>query len=90
LWDQLDAFIHIDAVDIGFVYDWRIQQEHALIKAKGSGMTDNTLRSFVDGYMPAYELYVDGLRTGLFVDKKGRQLRIECGKNREILSVVTI
>lgn len=60
-------FVHLDTDDLQNVYRWRIDQEHALLKEKGEGMTDNEVIAFVRGYMPAYELYLDRLRTESFV-----------------------
>lgn len=62
IWNTFDAFVHLDAQSIQFVYDWRLQQEHEMIKSGKSGMSDEGVRKFVDGYMPAYELYNHGLR----------------------------
>lgn len=78
-----DFFIHIDTDDVWNVYEWRLQQEHKLIAAKGSGMSDDQVRSFVDGYMPSYELYLDQLRQGLFKDR-GRMVRVVLDKDREV------
>ncbi|KAK8042740.1 hypothetical protein PG994_013223 [Apiospora phragmitis] len=36
---MFDAFIHIDADNLEWVYDWRLEQEANLIRDKGSGMT---------------------------------------------------
>ncbi|KUL87722.1 hypothetical protein ZTR_05820 [Talaromyces verruculosus] len=49
LTDHLDAFIHIDAQNSRFVYDWRQEQERTLIAAKGTGMTEEQVNHFVDG-----------------------------------------
>lgn len=96
---QFDGLIHIDAEDPLYVYGWRKEQEHNLIKAKGSGMTDEQVKNFVDGYYPSYELYVDGLREGVFKtlkkdgsveDWKGRQLRLVVGKDRKVKQVERI
>lgn len=95
---QFDGLIHIDAEDPLYVYDWRLEQEHNLIKAKGSGMTDDEVKTFVDGYYPSYELYVDGLRKGVFKtlktdglskgdDVQGEQLRLVVGKDRKVKKV---
>ncbi len=46
---QLDAFIHIDAFDPQYVYKWRLEQEAGLRQVKGSGMTDDQVKEFVDG-----------------------------------------
>ena len=58
------------------VYRWRLQQEHALRVSKGSSMTDEAVKSFIDGCrfivglysisdhadFPSYELYTEELR----------------------------
>lgn len=78
-----DFFIHIDTEDLRNVYTWRLQQEHKMIESKGSGMSDEQVRSFIDGYMPSYELYLDQLRRGLFEDK-GRMVRVILDKGRVV------
>lgn len=45
---QLDALIHIDAEELEYVYEWRLQQEHKLILRTGMGMSDEKLRKFID------------------------------------------
>jgi D-glycerate 3-kinase len=89
MWERLDAMVWLNARDIKFVYIWRLQQEHAMKAALGRGMTDDQVKRFVDGYMPAYELYIDGLMRGdLFAENPGRPiLRIDYGKNRDIEGV---
>lgn len=102
---QFDGLIHIDAEDPLYVYEWRLEQEHNLKKAKGSGMTDEQVKQFVDGYYPSYELYVDGLRAGVFRtlkdekeegkddgdgDWEGRQLRLVVGRDRKVKKVERI
>lgn len=125
---MLDAFVHIDAENTQYVYDWRLQQEAALRAAKGTGMTDAQVINFVNGckfcvrlrsfpsvfilpstlfyynrkqYVwnelglmayqtkdyPAYELYTETLRTGIFQGEKGKQLRLVVGKDRRVKSV---
>lgn len=87
--DTFDAFIHIDAEETGFVYDWRLEQEAALRRDRGSGMTDEMVRRFVDGYYPAYELYTEGVRKGVVKEKgPGRQLRLVVGRDRRVKHVV--
>lgn len=84
--DRLGAFMQIDAEDTQFVYDWRLQQEAALRAAKGTGMTDEQVVKFVNGYYSAYELYTDVLRNGIYAEK-GRQLRLVVGKDRKVTEV---
>ncbi|KAF1834963.1 P-loop containing nucleoside triphosphate hydrolase protein [Decorospora gaudefroyi] len=81
-----DFFIHIDTNDVRNVYTWRLQQEHKMIEAKGSGMSDEQVREFINGYMPSYELYLDQLREGFFEDK-GRMVRVVLDIERRIEKV---
>jgi len=101
LTDQYDAFIHIDAADPQYVYKWRLQQEEGLRAKKGSGMTDEQVKNFVDGYYPAYELYTETLRQGVFAPReggekndnegwRGRQLRLVVGEDRKVREVIKI
>ncbi|KAK4968078.1 hypothetical protein LTR66_011892 [Elasticomyces elasticus] len=90
LTDQLNAFLHIDAADTQYVYAWRLEQETALRAAKGTGMTDEQVVNFVNGYYPAYELYTDVLRNGIYGQEKGRQLRLVVGKDRRVKEVFKI
>jgi D-glycerate 3-kinase len=83
---HFDFFIHIDTTDLRNVYTWRLQQEHKMIESKGSGMSDEQVRAFIDGYMPSYEIYLDRLREGLF-SEKGRMVRVELDKSRCIEKV---
>jgi D-glycerate 3-kinase len=46
---MFDAFIHIDAEDPKSVYTWRVEAEVKLRIEKGSGMTDEQVKRFVDG-----------------------------------------
>jgi D-glycerate 3-kinase len=89
IWDRFDALVWLNARDISFVYAWRLQQEHAMRAALGRGMTDDQVKGFVDGYMPAYELYIDGLMHGdLFSGKEGRKiLRLDYDHDRKIVCV---
>ncbi|KAL8695609.1 MAG: hypothetical protein Q9224_003301 [Gallowayella concinna] len=82
LTDQLDALIHLDAEDPLYVYDWRLEQEAQLRRERGSGMTDEEVINFVNGYYPSYELFTDHLRTGAFNDRVGAQLRLVIRKDR--------
>ncbi|PGH06794.1 hypothetical protein AJ79_06435 [Helicocarpus griseus UAMH5409] len=102
--DQLDAFIHIDAEDTHFVYDWRQEQERNLLAAKGSGMTGEQVNKFVDGYYPSYELFTPTLRQGVFAPRyetdelgsssdnswKDMQLRLVVNRQRRVCDVVRI
>ncbi|KAL5348385.1 hypothetical protein ACLOAV_006868 [Pseudogymnoascus australis] len=87
--DMLDAFIHLDASETSYVYAWRREQEEALRKVRGveNAMTDEQVVKFVDGYYPAYELFTEDLRKGVFKGdegKKGSQLRLIVGRDRRV------
>lgn len=88
--DMFDAFIHIDAEDTEFVYDWRLQQEQQLRRERGTGMTDEQVVKFVDAYYPAYELFCDRVRSGIFPDRQGSQLRLIVGKDRMVVDSMLI
>lgn len=86
IWQCFDYFINIESDDINNVYEWRIQQEHDLIKKKGTGMTDDQVRNFISRYMAMYELYYKDLcKQG--VAKEGCNLNIEIDKNRTVRGV---
>jgi len=87
------VFMHIDAEETGFVYEWRQEQEEVLRREKGRGMSRAEVVRFVDGYYPAYELFTKALREGVFKgreDAKGRQLRLVVGRDRRVKEVIEI
>lgn len=88
--DMFDAFIHIDAEDTEYVYKWRLQQEQQLRVERGTGMTDEQVVEFVDAYYPAYELFSDGVRNGIFPDRNGHQLRLVVGQDRLVIDKIII
>lgn len=86
---RLDALIHLDTLNIGNVYHWRLEQEHAMIKRQGIGMSDEQVKQFIDAYMPAYYIYLDSLRAGIF-PTSGRQLRLVLDEQRQVTSSETV
>ncbi|APA05505.1 hypothetical protein SS1G_09946 [Sclerotinia sclerotiorum 1980 UF-70] len=106
LTNTFNIFIHLDAQDTQYVYEWRQEQEEALRRKKGSGMTDEQVKEFVDAYYPAYELFLDVVRGGIFKGRgvegelegeeegekewEGKQLRLVVGKDRRVVDVETI
>lgn len=85
---HFDYLVHLDTDDLVNVYEWRMQQERTLRQQKGSGMTDAEVVRFVKGYMPAYELYLDQLRQGIFTDGEGKgQLRVVMDQERKITAI---
>lgn len=61
IWKYFDDFIILHTNSIENVYTWRLQQEQNLIEQKGTGMTENEVKQFVDRYMPMYVLYYERL-----------------------------
>ncbi|KAF2872309.1 P-loop containing nucleoside triphosphate hydrolase protein [Massariosphaeria phaeospora] len=84
---HFDFLIHIDTDDLRNVYTWRVEQEHKLIETKGTGMKDEEVKAFIDGYMPAYELYLEKLREGFFGDQHGNQIRVVLASDRSVENV---
>jgi len=86
-------FIHLDAKDLRIIYRWRLEQEHVLWKAKGTGMSDEAVKKFVMGYMPAYELYLEQLRHQAFIpsrDGEFTQMRLVLGESRTVDEITTL
>ncbi|BGP42018.1 hypothetical protein JCM10449v2_006015 [Rhodotorula kratochvilovae] len=87
LWDMVDTFVQIKPERMGYVWEWRLQQEHNM-KAKngGIGMTDEQVKHFIARYMPGYELFLRGID-----DPKstwaGKGLRVVIDKARDVLGV---
>jgi len=79
--NRFDTHVSIFPKSYDYVYKWRLQQEHHMKSGNGGkGMTDEEVETFVDRYMPAYELYkgTDGRCGGL---------RLVFGEEREVLRV---
>ncbi|WVR05042.1 hypothetical protein IAU60_002054 [Kwoniella sp. DSM 27419] len=88
IYPSFEAFIQVEPVSYDYVFEWRLEQEHAM-KAKngGKGMTDEQVHKFVERYMPGYELWKEGIwakGTGW----EGKGLRIKYGKARDVMEVV--
>jgi D-glycerate 3-kinase len=51
VWDRFDAFVHIDAAQTEWVYDWRLEAEVKMRELRGveNAMSDAKVRAFVDG-----------------------------------------
>lgn len=83
IWNMFDIFVCIKTNNIDNVYKWRIQQEHELIKIKGSGMRDSDVEKFVDKYMPIYYLYYDNLTS---IENEIKSLELNIDENRSLLN----
>ncbi|KAK1976274.1 P-loop containing nucleoside triphosphate hydrolase protein [Colletotrichum cereale] len=88
---RFDAFLHLSTDRLVNVYHWRLDQERALRGKKGAGMTDAEVVRFVQGYMPAYELYLDKLARESFFPEQDRQekahVRVILDSDRKVLRV---
>lgn len=92
LWDQLEYMLQIDAEEMSYVYDWRLEaeKERRVQKGEANAMSDEQVKKFVDGYIPAYELYTEGLRSEKWRNEAERKLRFVVGKDRKVKEVETI
>lgn len=84
IWSFFDYFVLLATDSIKNVYNWRLQQEHALIKNGGTGMSDSAVLKFVDRYMPMYELYYDKV-CAIGCLEPGNNLRIEIDSERNLI-----
>ncbi|KAG8708362.1 hypothetical protein FRC09_001291 [Ceratobasidium sp. 395] len=58
--DRSEEAVVIVPENLHYVFEWRLQQEHAMkLKNGGRGMTDEQVHNFVARYMPGYELFQD-------------------------------
>lgn len=93
---HLDILVQLDTDSLANVYRWRLEQEHAMLQRDGCGMTDSEVVQFIQGYMPAYELYLEGLRDGFFRQKNFRrglnspQLQVLLGPKREVIDMTLL
>lgn len=51
VWDRFAAFVHIDAAETEWVYDWRLEAEVKMREVRGvdNAMSDAQVKAFVDG-----------------------------------------
>ncbi|CAO1637451.1 unnamed protein product [Sympodiomycopsis kandeliae] len=86
-YDMIDCFVQLHPQEINYVFEWRLQAEHAMKKSNcGKGMTDEAVQAFVERYMPGYEVW--GKDATTMENKwKGVGQRLNLGRQREILGV---
>lgn len=76
----LDGFLQLDPLDHRYVLDWRVEAEERM-KAEGKpGMGAEEIRAYVEKFLPAYEIYLPGLRSN--PPTAGPVRRIRIGRNR--------
>lgn len=98
-YSHIDAFIQLvplssehEAVrpSLHNVFQWRLQAEHAMKKANGGkGMSDEQVHSFIERYIPGYELFGNQQWEDAAINSqwKAKTLRIALGREREVLGV---
>ncbi|PWI67231.1 hypothetical protein PCL_04393 [Purpureocillium lilacinum] len=89
--ETFDSFVHLTTDDLSRVYCWREDQEEALRRKGKPAMAKEDVIKFVQGYMPAYELYLERLNerslfqsSPLAVGKK--HIRVVLDNNRNVVS----
>ncbi|TIB00317.1 hypothetical protein E3P96_02673 [Wallemia ichthyophaga] len=81
-----DGLVYLQTLELGYVYDWRQQQEQGLRDANKPHQSEEGIINFVKNYMIAYELYLPQLTQGFFGSQnKGRQLTLTLNKQREMM-----
>ncbi|GAA5873695.1 hypothetical protein JCM1840_003005 [Sporobolomyces johnsonii] len=87
LWGMMDCLVQLSPERMGFVWEWRLEQEHNM-KAKngGIGMSDEQVKTFIARYMPGYELFLCGIDAP-HSTWKGKGLRVKIGRGREVVGV---
>ncbi|KAF5008553.1 hypothetical protein FDECE_5179 [Fusarium decemcellulare] len=89
---HFDGFLHLSTDKLVNVYEWRVGQERALRQHK-PGMSDEQVIQFVRGYMPAYELFLDGLQQKNFFGESGdssgskKHVQVVLNKGRDVVEV---
>jgi D-glycerate 3-kinase len=92
---HFDCLVHLDTDDLANVYTWRLGQEDALRRRSGCGMSNESVIEFVRGYMPAYELYLDGIREGFFAQSNNPkmekvQVRVCLDRERKVVGCTPV
>ncbi|POS85907.1 hypothetical protein EPUL_001620 [Erysiphe pulchra] len=88
-----DGFVHIDAKDISYVYEWREEQEKILRQEKGwaNAMSPQQVVDFVDNCFPAYELYTEALRQNGIVSRHDatriKEIRLVVDRDRRVVEI---
>lgn len=87
LYPPFSVLVQIRPESYSYVYAWRLQQEHQLIAARGTGMSDQQVEEFVTRYMPGYELWAESAEGEVGSLWRGKSIVLRYGKGREVVSV---
>jgi D-glycerate 3-kinase len=88
--EHFDGLLHLTTEELQNVYRWRLDQEHALITRTGSGMSDQEVIQFVQGYMPGYELYLEQLTNNPFFAGTGSaktHVQVWLDRQRKVIGI---
>lgn len=86
LWAFIDILVVLKTHDLDYIYQWRLQQETALVARSGNGMSASAVALFVNRYMPMYHLYYWRLcDRGIL--RKGTNLCLEVDLTRAITAL---
>ena len=87
-YEQTDSWMILQVADPKFVFEWRLQAEHAMRDAGKSGLTDEQVADFVSRFMPSYEAYLPALYSKSPPGGEGKPvLRIGIDKNRNVMEI---
>ncbi|KAJ5648575.1 hypothetical protein N7490_004947, partial [Penicillium lividum] len=78
---HFDYLVHLDRMI------WSMSISGLFSKNMLFGIKKPGVVEFVKGYMPAYELYLDLLREGIFSEEGKGQLRVVLDQGREIIAI---
>jgi D-glycerate 3-kinase len=84
---RLDGFLHLDPLDYRYVLDWRVEAEEKM-KADGKpGLSTAEARAYIEKFLPAYELWLPGLREKPPLPRNNR--RVVIGQDRQLVPLTT-
>ena len=85
LYGTFDCFVHLEAENLSYVYEWRLEAERKTRLALGekAAMTDEQVRDFVDRFMPAYRQYLPSMKADPLA--RGHHLHVIVSKDRDVL-----
>jgi D-glycerate 3-kinase len=83
-----DAFIQLRSENITNTIGWRIEAEDKMRAQGKSAMTPEKIRTYIERFLPAYELYLPGLAQN--ITAFGPALVVELGADRSALRSLQI
>ena len=77
---RADALVHLAMGDPSYVVRWRVDAERARRETGAPALSDEAARDYVTRFVPAYAVWVPGLRAAPPV--RGPRLAITLGEDR--------